>query len=143
MAREPVPATENQLPPARPRVLLLADETMLTMGLFDLLGDQAELKVLPAHQPPEEIITTILQWEPDVILLTSGPPASYPCPWEWVRRLKRQHCCIIRLLLQDNSIDICHVHTMTITHLGDLVRLILTRPASNTTLIESGEPGRQ
>lgn len=143
MALEPAPAIENQPPPARPRVLLLADETMLTMGLFDLLGEQAELKALPAQQTAEEITAAILQWEPDVILLTSGPSASCPCPWEWVRRLKHQHCCIIRLLLQDNSIDICHVRTITISHLGDLARLILSRPASDSTLTESGETGRQ
>lgn len=105
---------------------------MLTMGLSDLLGQQVELKVLPAQQTAEEIIATILEWQPDVILLTSRPATSLPCPWEWVRRLEHKHCCLIRLPLQDNSIDICQVHTVTIAHLEDLVRLIVPSPASDT-----------
>ncbi len=113
-------------------MLLLADETVLTTGLRDLLKERVELKVLQAHQPEEEITAHVLDWQPDVILLTSLPAASLPCPWEWVRRLKHKHCYLIRLPLQDNSIDVCDVQTLTITDLEALVRLIAARPASDT-----------
>lgn len=114
----------------RPRVLLLADATILTMGLCDLLKEQVELKVLEADQPAEEITTAIAQWQPDVILVTSRLTSSLPCPWEWAWQLKHKSWYLIRLPLQDNSIHVCHIQTVTIMHLEDLVRLITARPAT-------------
>lgn len=137
----PTPATGNSQ--QGPRVLLLTDAAILSMGLSDLLKEQVELMIMEAGRPTEEITTAITQWQPDVILLTSRLTSSLPCLWEWARLLKYKNWYVIRFSLQDNSVDICHVQTVTIAHLGDLLGLMTARPASNTHPFKTGASGRQ
>lgn len=139
----PTPATGNSQQILRPRVLLLTDATILSMGFSDLLKERVELRIMEAGRPAEEITTAITQWQPDVILLTSRLASPLPCLWEWARLLKYKNWYVIRFSLQDNSVDICHVQTVTIAHLGDLLELITARPASNTHTFKTGASGRQ
>ncbi len=136
------PAGDSALS-TRPRALLLADETILSMGLIDLLKERVELMILDVHQPAEQTIAAIAEWQPEVILLTSSLASSFPCPWQWMPLLERKGICLIRLALQDNTIGMCHVQTITIAHLEDLVRLIAQETQHYTLSKDMDVPGRQ
>lgn len=120
---ESTACTQEEHPVDQPRVFILADESLISLGLTDLFADVAELRVQNCSSLIGELTDEILAWKPNVILFTSNFPEKVI--WEWAGLLKHLGVRLIRVCLQDNSVDLYQVRTWSVRCVDDMRDVVL------------------
>ena len=105
------------------RVLLLADESLLSVGVEKLL-DQGAFEILSCDPHQERVVDCINAIQPDVVILTAGRRPLEPSP-DWLSVLRnRPGLRLIVLNLEETAVCVYYATNYAIQNPGDLIAVI-------------------